>query len=238
MSPNPDSFLQHLRREGYHPRSNKHSDSIAEAIVHDLKRHCPNISRAFSTGWLVYQLNSNLIAGRAVWNVDLVIGPPGLDTGTLKPEKRTPSNIEIAIEFKSVMTEHRKAVKNRKRDLEAHHDHVHRYNNLTIAGGLFVINGSAKFKSPLREDITVHREPRRLIEHCIQELRSVTSRGSTDTVGLDAKAAVVVNVDNLNRSQTRFLTTPPAPQLGDPLHYDAFILTICQLYTQRFEPRD
>ena len=79
------------------------------------------------------------------------------------------------------MTEHRKAVKNRKRDLEAHHDHVHRYNNLTIAGGLFVINGSAKFKSPLREDITVHREPRRLIEHCIQELRSVTSRGSTDT---------------------------------------------------------
>ena len=238
MSPNPNSFLQHLRQEGYHPRSNKHSDSIAEAIVQDLKRHCPNIGRAFSTGRLVYQLNSNLIAGQAVWNVDLVIGPPGLDSGKLRSERRTPSNIEIAIEFKSVMTEHRKAVKNRKRDLEAHHDHVHRYNNLTIAGGLFVINGSAKFKSPLRDEITVHREPRRLIEHCIRELRSVTSRGSTDTVGLDAKAAVVVITDNITHSQTRFLTTPPAPHLGDPLHYDAFIVSICQLYAQRFQPRN
>jgi len=32
-----------------------------------------------------------------------------------------PSTIHIAIEIKGVMTEHHKAVKNRKRDFEAHH---------------------------------------------------------------------------------------------------------------------
>ena len=151
MSPNPERFLQHLRTEGYHPRSNKHSDNIAEAIVHDLKVHCPSIGSALSAGHLVYQLNSNLIAGRAVWNVDLVIGPPGLEGAAIESGRRTPSNIEIAIELKSIMTEHRKAVKNRKRDLEAHHDHVQRHNNSTIAGGLFVINGAEKFKSPLQK---------------------------------------------------------------------------------------
>lgn len=55
----------------------------------------------------------------------------------------------MAFEFKTVMTEHRKAIKNRKRDLEAHHEYVHNYNAQTIAGGVMVINASPTFRSPL-----------------------------------------------------------------------------------------
>jgi hypothetical protein len=57
--------------------------------------------------------------------------------------------IEVAIEIKSIMTEHHNA-KNRKRDLEAHHEHVHNYSNRAIACGVFVINAATSFQSPLR----------------------------------------------------------------------------------------
>jgi hypothetical protein len=132
------------------------------------------------------------------------------------------------------MTEHRKAVKNRKRDLEAHHEHVHRYDPQAVAGGVLVVNQAATFKSPLRPSITQHRNPRALVEHCIREMRSVTSRSGLQGEGLEAKTVLVVNMDNQNLAQTRYVSTAPAPNVGDPLHYDAFLQSLCSLYTQRF----
>ena len=40
----PTSFLAHLRAEGYHPRSDKHSKALARAIVEDLVARCPKIT--------------------------------------------------------------------------------------------------------------------------------------------------------------------------------------------------
>src|SRR5207247_6781031 len=95
----------------------------------------------------------DLRAGTADWNVDLVLGPPefGVDApdSSIPILKRSPSTIEIAIEIKSVMTEHRKAIKNRKRDLEAHHEHVHHYSDAAIAAGLLVVSASELCKSRL-----------------------------------------------------------------------------------------
>ena len=54
--------------------------------------------------------------------------------------------------------EHRKAVKNRKRDLEAHHEHTHNYSRRTIAGGVIVVNAAPTFKSPLRREPTRHKD--------------------------------------------------------------------------------
>ena len=71
------------------------------------------------------------------------------------------------------MTEHRKAVKNRKRDLEAHHEHVHNYSPDTIAGGVLIINAAERFKSPLRRRVTSHHDVLQLVEHCVSELRAV-----------------------------------------------------------------
>ncbi len=235
---NPNSFLQHLRDEGYHSRSDKHSNALAEAILQDLVRHCPKIREKGRRGSLVYDLNVTLIAGTAEWNVDLVLGPPPLDNtrpakGVLI-SKQKPSTVDIAIEIKAVMTAHRKAVKNRKRDLEAHHEHVHNYNNNTIAGGVFVLNASESFQSPLLSEPTIHGSPARTVEHCVSELRSVSTRGGTKGYGLEAKCAIVVDMDNVNHGATKYVSTPPAPPMGDQLHYDAFIRTICEHYTRRF----
>jgi hypothetical protein len=147
--------------------------------------------------------------------------------------EQKPTNIEIAVELKSVMTEHRKAVKNRKRDLEAHHEHVHNYNNDAVAAGVFALNASPRFKSALRPEPTTHRYPDKLVEHCISELRAVSTRGGTSGYGLDAKCAIVLSIDNMGGAIS-YMTSSPAPAVGDPLHYDAFIRSICEHYTRRF----
>ena len=240
MSPNPTRFIEHLRQLGYHPRSDKHSNVLAECIVTDLIQHCKIIRDKAANGELVYDLNFDLIVGRSTWNVDLVIGAPQLgaqivaETGIVRSR---PASVEIAIELKTVMTEHRKAVKNRKRDLEAHHEHVHNYYAHAIAGGVFVINAAETFKSPLRgkEVVTVHKNPLKLVEHCISELRSVSARGGPTGYGLEAQCAIVVAVSNME-VPAEYIVTPPAPQVGDPLHYDSFIRRMCDAYQQRFAP--
>ena len=236
MAP-PRAFLDHLRSEGYNPRSNKHSNSLANAIVDDLIANCPAMAEPAAAGRLVYSLNFNLGYRTSTWNVDLVLGTP--PAGTPPPPNgpirtTSPATVQIAIEIKSVMTEHRKAVKNRKRDLEAHHEHTHNYSALTIAGGVMVINASPTFKSPLRTATTSHKNPRALVRHCVNEMRNVSIRSGRTGHGLDAGTALVLSMDNLDFESTAFVDTDPAPTVGDPLHYDSFIQRMCNEYGSRF----
>jgi hypothetical protein len=238
MSPNPVSFIQHLREFGYHPRSDKHSNALAAAIVEDLVAHCPKIRAKAKAGELVYEINFTVTAGTADWNVDLVFGAPGFDVPPPSADvpilQHKPSTVEIAIEIKSVMTEHRKAVKNRKHDLEAHHEHVHNYSDRAVAAGVLVIHASETFRSPLREKLTCHNHPDKLVEHCISELRAVAARGGSTGYGLEARCAIVVDISNTGDGRADYVTSPPAPQVGDPLHYDAFIQKVREHYTSRF----
>jgi hypothetical protein len=239
MTP-PQSFLNHLQTSGYHPRSNKHSNALGEAIVADLLANCPSIARRAASGDLVYSLNFDLHYGTAQWNVDLVFGPP---PGNVRAQlggapilRSVPSTVQIAIEFKTVMTEHRKAIKNRKRDMEAHHEHVHNYDAQAIAGGVIVINASSEFRSALRAagQITTHSQITDKVRHCINEVRAVSLRGGPTGYGLDAMTAIILNMDNINLAGTAYVTKAPAPQVGDPLHYDAFIQRLCAEYRSRF----
>jgi hypothetical protein len=237
--PLPNSFLAHLRGAPYHPRSDKHSNALAEAIVIDLLAVCPAMAARAASGGLVWDTNFDLTYGTATWNTDLAIGDPPV--GAPPPEdgpigKTAPSSVHIAIEIKGVMTEHRKAVKNRKRDLESHHQHVHHYNNNAIAGGMLVLNIADQFRSPLRreDDVTEHRSPKKLVEHCMNEARAISVRGGPTGHGLDAKCVLVVNDDNMDFASTTYYEGVPAPQIGDPMHWDAFVQRLCAEWTQRF----
>jgi len=238
MSPNPKRFIEHLRAMGYHPRSDKHSNSLADAIVRDVLASSARCRERAAAGELVYELNFTIRPGTSDWNVDLVMGTPPPATPPPDAEesirRTSPSTVQIAIEIKSVMTEHRKAVKNRKRDFEAHHEHVHRYSNEAIAAGVLVVNQASTFKSPLRKGQTIHKNVEKLIEHCILQMRSVTTRSNTNEVGLDAKAALVVDMNNVDLASTGYVTRTPAPTVGDPLHYDSFVQLVGSLYTRRF----
>jgi hypothetical protein len=234
--PLPSSFLEHLRTEGYHPRSNKHSNALARAIVADLIGTCGPMRARADEGRLVFAINVKLHFGTAMWNIDLAMGPPAgsVDVPPAGIAEAPPSTIKIAIEIKGVMTEHHKAVKNRKRDFEAHHQHVHNYGNAATAGVVMVINAAPQFQSPLVSHVTVHKNPPALVSHCMNEMRAVSSRGGTEGRGVDAACAIVVSHDNIDNGSTHYVLTPPAPQIGDPLHYDAFIQKICSEYGRRF----
>jgi hypothetical protein len=230
--PLPSTFLTHLRSGPYHPRSDKHSNALAEAIVIDLLATCEPLAEQAAAGMVVWDTNFDLTYGTATWNTDLVLGAPPPGSGPPKDEpirKTPPSSVHIAIEIKGVMTEHRKAVKNRKRDLESHHVHVHTYDPKTIAGGLLVLNIAERFKSPLRaeDDITAHREPPALVGHCMGEARAISVRGGPTGNGLDAKCVIVVDDDNMELANVKYHEAYPAPQVGDPMHYDAFVQRLC-----------
>jgi hypothetical protein len=238
--PPPESFIRHLREFSYHPRSNKHSDALATAIVEDLLSVCGPLAAEAQAGRIVFDLNMDLRVRTATWNVDLVLGTPArpVHAAGAPIARVTPSTVRVAIEIKSVMTEHRKAVKNRKRDFEAHHEHVHNYNPRAIAGGIVVVNASARFHSPLRTELTVHGDKPtidRIVEHCLNEMRNVAESSGRSPYGMDAKAALVIDFDNINPSAGRYVTRPPAPQAGDPLHYDSFMQKVCEEYSHRFE---
>ncbi len=237
--PLPSAFLEHLRAKGYHSRSNKHSNALAEAIAIDLASSCALIARKVQAGLVVFEINFNLHVRTATWNVDLVIGRPALPVpGSNRISRGRPATVEVAVEIKSIMTEHRKQIKNRKRDLEAHHEHVHHYNPSAIAGGVFVVNDALMFQSPLRRAPTAHAKDRRgvnaLVEHCINEMRNVGERRDITEDGMDAKCVIVLDMDNVDASSTAYVERPPAPLTGDPLNYDSFLQRICDLYTQRF----
>ena len=51
--------------------------------------------------------------------------------------------------------------------------------------------------------------------------------------GLDAKTGIVVDMDNMIWGATKYHEDPPAPRVGDPLHYDAFIQRLCSEYVSR-----
>jgi hypothetical protein len=238
MASGPSSFVEHLRAEGYHPRSNKHSNALARAIVHDLLERCSLIRERAAYGEITYTLNFTLHAGTSDWNVDLVLGPtvrgPQEGVSVRGILEEIPTSVRVAIEIKSVMTEHRKAVKNRKRDFEAHHEHVARYSQRTISGGVMVVNESVQFRSPLRSAMTTHARPKALTAHCVSQMRSVSERQTLAAVGMDAKAVLVVAMDNVDLNATRYVTKGEAPAAGDPLHYDSFIYRLCDLYQERF----
>lgn len=238
MAPAPTAFLTHLQQQGYHPRSDKHSNALARSVVEDLVTHCAPIRSRARAGELVFSLNATILSGTAEWNVDLVLGQPPIGFSERPASgamiESPPSTVQVAVEFKAVMTEHRKAIKNRKRDFEAHHDHVHRYDDRAIAGGLLVVNASPTFTSPLRSEPTVHRKPEQLVKHCVDQMRAVATRSRTGEMGLDAKGVLVVTMDTAEPGRTSYLERPPAPPVGDPQHYDAFIQAICNRFTERF----
>ena len=71
------------------------------------------------------------MVGSDEWKTDLAIGtapPDGVAPTSARiagVAETVPTTVRLAVEAKSVMTKHTGARKNRKRDLEAHHQHVH-----------------------------------------------------------------------------------------------------------------
>lgn len=247
-------LVKHLAG-GYHPRTSKHSDFQSLIIIRDLVAQCPLIGRRAAAGEIVANLRHHQQVGHADWVIDIAIGSrAGMAPVVVPPPiiMGPPVIIQIAIELKSVWTEHGKARRNRLRDFNSFHGYAHQYSQDTVTAAFLVINSAEYFWSPLRDptDLTNHGSPKRTARKLAQEtvdiFRSIHLRNSSaDQAGAEAIGVVVVEHDNLVvnpnaasfanlRKPTAIAPTPPNPPIGDPLHYESMIQRICNAYTQRF----
>ena len=255
-----DEFAAYLAEKGYDPRSSRHSDFLSVIIVRDLVRNCSLIAARAASGELVARLRHHQQIGQNDWVIDIAIGtcggPPIPPVGSAVIGIGPPVIIQIAIELKSVITEHGKARRNRLRDFAAFHGHGHAYHPRTVVAAFLVINSSNVFYSPLnfgksnRPELNTHtsnrRSARQLAAESINLYRTIHLRHSdADGPGLEALGVIVIEHDNLNyhpdpakyrhlSKPTRVAPVPPGLSVGDPLSYESMIQRTCAHYTQRF----
>ncbi|MGQ0658800.1 MAG: hypothetical protein ACT4NU_12025 [Chromatiales bacterium] len=251
-----EAFAKYLSEVGYHPRSDKHSDFLSQIIIAELVQDCAPIRDKAGRGELVAKLRHHQQVGHDDWVIDIAIGtcagnpvtPPAGQLITVT----APAIIQIAIELKSIITEHGKARRNRLRDFNAFHNYAHQYSPQTIAGAFLVVNSAEYFYSPLRKpkDITKHakdlRKAHQVAQNAVTLFRSIPLRnGPNDTPGLEAIGVIVIEHDNVAfhpepkayvsiHRATTVAPSPPALRVGDPMHYETMIQRLCSAYTQRF----
>lgn len=250
-----DAFAGYLTKRGYHPRSSEHSDFLSTIIVRDLVDQCSVIQERAKRGEIVAKLRHHQQVGHDDWVIDIAIGScagkPVLPESGKEVIWAAPAIIQIAIELKSILTEHGKARRNRLRDFNAFHGYAHQYHPKTIAAAFLAVNSAEYFYSPLRkpDDITQHGKgtsARQVAQSAVNIFRAIPLRNSeTDSPGLEAIGVIVIEHDNLqvhpepNKYQQLHRATcvapiPPAPPVGDPMHYQTMIQRICNAYAQRF----
>ena len=232
-------FVDYLEKVMYHPRSSEHGDKLCILLLQDLLRLCEPFNKAAKERRIVYRLNYVIDKGSPTqWNLDLVVGPPALKAQQLLESNDAlllgePAEIWLAIDAKTIMTEHCKARRNRQRDLNSLQDILHRKNRRTIVGGLLVVNIADSFKSPLRPEITIHRNIRRIVQETIDLFKGLPLAKSAGT-GLDGLGIIVVSHTNTKGDSSRLFTEEPAPQPGDSLHYLMFLQDICSEFKKRY----
>jgi hypothetical protein len=240
----PELFVQYLTESGYHPRSSKHGDKLCELLLADLMEECPAIRAAAQNGKISFGLNYSPGMGAPLgWIVDLAIGPPiskveGNPSGSMI--KEPPSDLWVAVDAKTIMTEHSKARRNRQRDLNSFSSILHMKNPKTIVGGFVVINNAGSFKSPLRDgDVTIHANIERLVAESVklfEDLPRAQSSGpdQKNLNQIDAVGVIVIEFSDLREKPTKLVTNFPAPGRESPVHYDKFVKDICSAFSKRY----
>lgn len=230
-----------LAEHQYHPRSSKHGDALCLFLLSDLLATCPTFLAAANAGDIVYEMNYTIDPNSVdQWNADLVIGPPsgGVCEGDMLDgliHRGKPSAVWIAVDAKSIMTEHGKARRNRQRDLNSFQDILHRKNPNTIVCGLLLLNKSERFLSPLRNDTkaTVHKNIDRLVTEII-DLMGGIPRSNEPGIGIDALGVIVVSHSNITGEPTVLIKEAPAPTADDPLSYQSCLKDLCSAFSARY----
>jgi hypothetical protein len=233
-----DRRFGHIYR--YHPRSNAHSIALCTYILEDLLAQCPTLQAQASRGEVAYGINLSYIwpTTQKAKNLDLVVGRPAtrILLGQMV-EVKALTEVFVACEAKSVMTEHAKSQPRVYDELSSSHEIVHQGRRDAIAAGITVVNIATTFVSPTRQTpaarlhISSHVQPD-VTERMVRHLRGLPIRDQIGQVGFDAYCTMVVDCDN--QEGASLWEGPPAPQPGDRDHYETFMARLARFYTERF----
>jgi len=240
---NQERDWSYPRNVPYHPRSDSHGGAQCRYFVDDLLYESDAIQEAAAAGELVYQEDYEVGEGGLSWNTDLVIGPPAdsvqasLD-GDREMAQADPAEIYLAADAKSIMTEHQKARRNRQRDINSFADIIHHHHEKALTAGILLVNLAEQFDSPLRDpdDVTDHVHIDRIVGEIIEMFDSINRSEGEISANLDGAGLVVVDHSNLieDIGATELVTAPPAPQPGDRVHYQTFVVQMANWFEKRF----
>jgi hypothetical protein len=148
----------------------------------------------------------------------------------------------VALEAKATMTAHIKALPRLHDELDSSHLTVHGHADHSVAAALVTVNMAQSFISPKMNQfdratrapvINAHDQPKSA-QRTIDKVTEIRRRNRPSEQGFDAVGILVVDLAN-DGSPCKIVTRPPAPQPGDPLHYDAMIARICSQYHAKFD---
>jgi len=257
----PQRYVEHLSRLGYHPRSNKHGDFLAQAVLLDLLASWPRIGQEAADGHLVFKQNHDVtMAGPELaealppearndmsWNIDLAVGPPaGLQPRSRKGkdgpgligadmmQEGVPGEVWLVLDAKGVMTEHGKARRNRQRDLTALWTVMKTFLPEVVVGGVVPINVAHEFRSPLRDEVTAHVNIEKLVTDTLAVFRAVRHASGAGGQGIDGLGCFVVDFTNREGARAKLVEDSPAPKPGDSIHYETMIKGLGQALVNRF----
>lgn len=213
-------------------------------LLDDLIHESERFAEAARNGEVVYREDYTVGEGESRWNTDLVVGPPAdgvevpAEFGDERPiAEAEPGRIWLAVDAKSVMTEHGKARRNRQRDVNSFADIMHRHHPGSVSAGVILINMAERFKSPLRDDddVTYHDRIEQLVAGTVDIFRDIDRADGQISPNVDAVGTVVVEHTNMDDDhETRLVTEPPAPQPGEIVHYRDFLGILLETLEDRF----
>ena len=237
-----EQIAEWLAENDYHPRSPAHGSASCLYLIDDMLHESDVFREVAREGKIVYQEDHNVGEGDSKWNVDLIIGPPREEVqteigGDVSLVEAEPEEVWLAIDAKSVMTEHGKARRNRQRDINSFADIMHSHYPGAVTGGILLINLADRFKSPLRDedDITEHDRIEDLVAETVDIFRDIDRAQGKVSPNVDGVGCVVVEHTNLDDDhETRLVTEPPAPQKGDIVQYHEFLEIIIDVFEDRW----
>lgn len=211
--------------------------------MEDLVTACELLRAHATSGVVAYGINLKHVwpSGKAK-TLDLAIGIPNArslpgESSSVMRRVDALTEVLIACEAKTVMTEHGKSQPRVFDELSSSHEIVHGGRMGAIAAGITVVNIAATFVSPLRQRegaslyVSTHKQPH-VAERMVHHLKGLVVREQPEGVGFDAYCTIVVDCDN--QGPTKLHVAAPAPQPGDLDHYETFVRRIAAFYEDRF----
>jgi hypothetical protein len=234
-NPGPHEVLGYFHSGLHTGRGPGLDDAVIVGFIREFSQE-PGIADLVRQGGIVFAQRAK--AGRMSRNTDLVIGPPGqpmLDSPSRYGMVRAaPATILLAADVKSIMTEHSKAQRNRRGDLEGLDVYMKDINPDMVTLGICVVNAADKYYSHTGKRVNDHGNGKERARRAITELDLVLRRRGGSDKGLDALCTPTVVVSNEAPYTTaRWLTQPPAPGDGDELSWGHLIKRAASAYLKR-----
>ena len=146
----------------------------------------------------------------------------------------------VALEAKATMTAHIRALPRLYDELNSSHLCVHGASKQALAVGFVMVNASDIFassdmnKGDLSQGLNFTTEPQpRSVERVLAKVAEIPRRSNVRDNGFDGIGVVVVRGRNDGAPYT-LETAAPAPQPGDPFHYDSMIARMANEYDTTF----